>query len=131
MEDINHNVSLTSGELANLWTQYMNDSLSICVLNHSIKNVQDKDIKEILQFALSIAEPHIEKITEFLKQEKYPVPKGFTIEQDINLNAPPLIFRYFYVGLYAYHDITWDDRLCRSSRNFSSRRPNHLFYRMQ
>jgi uncharacterized membrane protein YtjA (UPF0391 family) len=109
VEDINHNVSLTSGELANLWTQYMNDSLSICVLNHSIKNVQDKDIKEILQFALSIAEPHIEKITEFLKQEKYPVPKGFTIEQDINLNAPPLFsdtFMLVYMHIMTLHGMT-------------------------
>ncbi|ESU33109.1 hypothetical protein G3A_08675 [Bacillus sp. 17376] len=109
MEDINHNVSLTSGELANLWSQYMNDSLTICVLNHSIKNVKDVGIKEILQFALSIAEPHIVKIKEFLKQENYPVPKGFTIEQDINLNAPPLFsdtFMLVYMHIMTLHGMT-------------------------
>jgi uncharacterized membrane protein YtjA (UPF0391 family) len=109
VEDINHNVSLTSGELANLWSQYMNDSLSICVLSHSIKKVQDNDIKEILQFALSIAEPHIVKIKEFLKQEKYPVPKGFTLEQDINLNAPPLFsdtFMLVYMHIMTLHGMT-------------------------
>lgn len=109
MEDINHNVSLTSGELANLWTQYMNDSLTICVLNHSIKNVQDEDIKEILQFALSLAESHIVKIKEFLKQENYPIPKGFTIEQDINLTAPPLFsdtFMLVYMHIMTLHGMT-------------------------
>ncbi|OAS86854.1 MULTISPECIES: DUF3231 family protein [Metabacillus] len=90
MENINHNVELTSAEIANLWTQYMNDSLSICILYHSIDKAQDEDIKEVLKFALKIAENHIDKIKEFLKQENFPVPKGFTKEEDVNLNAPPL-----------------------------------------
>ena len=109
MEDINHHVSLTSGELANLWSQYMNDSLSICVLKHSINKIQDEDIKEILEFALSIAEPHIVKIKGFLQQENYPVPKGFTLEQDINLNAPPLFsdtFMLIYMHIMTLHGMT-------------------------
>jgi hypothetical protein len=109
VEDINHNVSLTSGELANLWTQYMNDSLTICVLNHSIKNVQDEDIRDILQFALSLAKAHIVKIKEFLKQENYPVPKGFTVERDINLTAPPLFsdtFMLIYMHIMTLHGMT-------------------------
>ena len=109
MEDINHNVSLTSGELANLWNQYMNDSLTICLLNHSLKNVKDSEIKEILQFALSLAEPHIEKIKEFLKKENYPIPKGFTIEQDVTLNAPPLFsdtFMLVYMHIMTLHGMT-------------------------
>lgn len=109
MKDIDHNVSLTSGELANLWSQYMNDSLSICVLKHSINKIQDEDIKEILEFALSIAEPHIVKIKEFLQRENYPVPKGFTLEQDINLNAPPLFsdtFMLVYLHIMTLHGMT-------------------------
>jgi uncharacterized membrane protein YtjA (UPF0391 family) len=109
VEDTNHKVSLTSGELANLWTQYMNDSLSICVLSHSINKIQDEDIKEILQFALSIAEPHIIKIKEFLQQENYPVPEGFTLDQDINLNAPPIFsdtFMLVYMHIMTLHGMT-------------------------
>jgi hypothetical protein len=30
VEESIHNVPLTTGEIANLWTQYMNDSLAIC-----------------------------------------------------------------------------------------------------
>jgi hypothetical protein len=90
MEEVNHNVELTSAELANLWTQYINDSSSICILSHSIEKAKDEDIKEILLFALNLAKTHIEKITEFFNQEKFPIPKGFTLEEDVNLNAPPL-----------------------------------------
>jgi len=91
VDNISHNaIQLTSAELANLWTQYMNDSLSICILTHSIEKVKDEDIKEILEFARSLAESHIVKITGFLNQENYPIPKGFSLEEDVNLNAPPL-----------------------------------------
>ncbi|MDQ0245158.1 hypothetical protein J2S09_002734 [Bacillus fengqiuensis] len=90
MENISHNVELTSAEIANLWTQYINDSLSICVLTHSIQQAKDQDIKEVFEFALSLAEFHIAKITEFFNQNNFPIPKGFSIEEDVNLNAPPI-----------------------------------------
>jgi hypothetical protein len=90
VENINHNVELTSAEIANLWTQYMNDSLSICILTHSIDKARDEEIKDILEFALSLAESHIEKLTAFFNQENFPIPKGFTKEEDLNINAPPL-----------------------------------------
>jgi hypothetical protein len=90
VENGSHNVELTSAEIANLWSQYMNDSMSICILTHSIKRAKDKEIKEVLEFALSIAESHISKLTQIFKQENFPVPKGFSIEDDVNLDAPSL-----------------------------------------
>lgn len=90
MGNISHKVELTSAEIANLWTQYMNDTLSICILTHSIEKAEDKDIKEVLEFALSLAESHIVKIKEFFNQIHFPIPKGFSIEEDVNLNAPPI-----------------------------------------
>jgi Protein of unknown function (DUF3231) len=65
VEESIHNVPLTTGEIANLWTQYMNDSLAICVLSHTIETTQDKKVMEILEFARSLSEAHIEKITHF------------------------------------------------------------------
>lgn len=73
--NISHNVELTSAEIANLWTQYMNDSLSICILTHSIKHAKDQDVKEILEFALSLAESHIGKIRVFFNKNNFPIPK--------------------------------------------------------
>ncbi|WP_391560627.1 DUF3231 family protein [Robertmurraya sp.] len=90
MESINHNVELISAEIANLGTQYINDTLSICILTHSIEKAKDEDIKEVLEFALSIGKSHIVQITEFLNKENFLIPKGFSVEEDINLNAPAL-----------------------------------------
>ncbi|WP_079508377.1 DUF3231 family protein [Mesobacillus jeotgali] len=109
MKDITHKVSLTSGELANLWTQYMNDSLSICILTHSINNLQDEDIRSLLEFALSIANPHLVKIEDFLTQAGFPIPKGFTLEEDVNLNAPSLFsdtFMLVYMHIMTLHGMT-------------------------
>lgn len=90
MEHTRNQVELTSAEIANLWTQYMNDSLSICIFTHSIANSKDEEIKEILTFALRLAESHIKNITEFMDQEKIPIPKGYSLQKDMNVNAPPL-----------------------------------------
>ncbi|RVT57219.1 DUF3231 family protein [Niallia taxi] len=85
-----HKVELTSAEIANLWTQYMNDSSSICILTHSIQVAKDEEIKVILEFARSLAESHIEKLTEFFKLEKFQVPKGYSVREDVHVNAPAL-----------------------------------------
>ncbi|MGM0878302.1 MAG: DUF3231 family protein [Bacillota bacterium] len=110
MENINHNVRLSSSELAALWTQFQNDSLTICFIDHSLKNVVDQDIREVLELAIGLSKSHIEKIKEFFNQDNYPFPKGFT-KEDVNLDAPPLfsdplILDYMYVmtlqGLTGY-----------------------------
>ncbi|MFC0270579.1 DUF3231 family protein [Metabacillus herbersteinensis] len=109
MDNISHNVRLSSSELANLWTQYMNDTLEICIFTHSIDKVQDEDIRGILEFALSIAESHVIKIKDFLNLENYPVPKGFTKKEDVNLNAPPLFtdtFMLVYMHVMTLHGLT-------------------------
>ena len=109
MEDISHKVSLTSSELANLWSQYMNDTLAICFFNHSIKKGQDKDILAILEFALGIAESHVVQLKEFFHQANFPIPKGFTLENDVNLSAPPLFtdtFMLVYLHVMTLHGLT-------------------------
>ncbi|UOR13450.1 DUF3231 family protein [Halobacillus amylolyticus] len=108
--DQKNNGRLSSSELASLWTQFMSDSMSICFVNHSLEYVKDKDVRNILEFALGLSQSHIDKITAFLKEDGYPVPKGFT-KEDVNVNAPPLfsdslLLVYMYVmtlhGLTGY-----------------------------
>ena len=101
MENTSHNVRLAASEIGNLWTQFLNDSQSVCVFTYFLENVKDKEIKSILQLALSLSEEHIVKIKEFLVQENYPIPQGFT-KEDVKLNAPPLFSDTFMlVYLYA------------------------------
>lgn len=108
MENISHNPRLTSAEIANLWSQYMNDSMAACVVRYYLEKVEDKDIHQILEFALQLSQSHLKSIREFLDQEKYPTPVGFT-EEDINLNAPPLfsdLFMLFYMYIMTLHGLT-------------------------
>lgn len=96
MEDMKHNVRLTGPELSALWTQYLNDSMAICVLTYALESCKDKDIYAVIEYALSLSKSHIRKITDALKEEKYPLPTGFTME-DVNLNAPPLFSETFWM----------------------------------
>ncbi|TYS18614.1 DUF3231 family protein [Rossellomorea vietnamensis] len=129
VEKSTHIVSLSSAETANLWTQYINDSLSICMLTHAVSKVKDEEIKEVLNQSISMAQTHLSKITEFFNREGQPIPKGFTIENEYESSS--FVYGYFRTGLYTCHDPSWNDRICRCCREFSKRRPDRLFYGMQ
>ncbi|RPF51071.1 DUF3231 family protein [Aquisalibacillus elongatus] len=110
MEKSIHDARLTSSEIANLWTQYMNDSMSICVMKHFLIHAQDEEVKSILEFALELSHRHLDKIKIFLEGDQYPVPIGFT-DDDVDLEAPPifsdkLVIHYMYImtvhGLSGY-----------------------------
>ncbi|MFC5464872.1 DUF3231 family protein [Lederbergia graminis] len=105
----NH-IQLTSAEIAIIWTAYMNDSMSKCVLNYFQHIVGDKDIRRIVELAYNTSSAHIEKLTELYQVEKLPLPTGFT-EEDVNVNAPrlytdPFLLQYIThmarVGMLAY-----------------------------
>ncbi|MGM0920517.1 MAG: DUF3231 family protein [Bacillota bacterium] len=102
--------NLTSAEIACLWTSYMNDSMSNCILAFFLEHAEDKEIIPVIQNAYDLTVAHLKKITVIFKEEAIPVPTGFTSE-DVNLNAPRLytdLFMLTYlnhmakVGLLAY-----------------------------
>jgi hypothetical protein len=64
-----HNVRLTAPELANLWSQYQNDTMAICVFKYMFKITEDASIRPILEFSMGIAERHIAVIREFFTKE--------------------------------------------------------------
>ncbi|MCT2535452.1 DUF3231 family protein [Aquibacillus koreensis] len=80
---------LTSVEIANLWTQYLNDTMSICVITHLLEHCEDKETIKILETALDLSNSHVKKIELFLKKENYPIPEGFS-KNDLDLKAPRL-----------------------------------------
>ncbi|WP_462411556.1 DUF3231 family protein [Neobacillus sp. Marseille-QA0830] len=95
-----HHARLTAPEMANIWTQFQNDSMAICIYTYVLNFVEDVSIRPILELALSLAKGHISKIKEFFIAEKFPVPHGFT-EDDVNLEAPRLFSDEFCVT-YTY-----------------------------
>lgn len=88
------NMQLTSAEIASIWTAYINDSMSIRVLEFMIKYTEDPDIKSVLQFAYTISSENIEQIKTIFEKESFKSPVGFT-EEDINMDAPWLFTDMF------------------------------------
>ncbi|MGX1372929.1 hypothetical protein RKD56_000007 [Priestia megaterium] len=80
---------LTSPEIANLWTHYIRETLSVCVNKYMLHTIQDSEIHSLFQTALQYSLNHIDTLRALFKKEKFPIPNGFT-EEDINLEAPPL-----------------------------------------
>ncbi|MFP5116059.1 DUF3231 family protein [Bacillaceae bacterium C204] len=95
-----HHARLTAPEIANLWSQYQNDSMAICVFKYMIKYVEDVSIRPILESALKLAGAHITKIKDFFYKEKFPIPHGFT-DDDVDLSAPRLYSDEFFLS-YTY-----------------------------
>ncbi|WP_099156861.1 DUF3231 family protein [Virgibacillus ndiopensis] len=90
-----HHTKLTSAELSQLWTSFQNDSGSICILKYFLKTVEDSEIQSILDHALQLSQSHIQKLTTIFTEENYPLPKGFSKDQDLNIDAPRLFSDVF------------------------------------
>jgi hypothetical protein len=108
--DTEHHKNLTSAEIAQLWSTYMNDSMAICVLSYYLKNTQDIQISTIIKQAIDISKKHTYEIERLFVQENYAVPLGFT-EDDVTEQSPPLFYDTFFlyylkqmsrVGMAAY-----------------------------
>ena len=92
-----HNIRLTSAEIANLWGAYMGNSMTVCILQYFNQHLEDAEIKEVVLYALSLAQKHVSTITDIFRHEGFPIPVGFT-DEDVNLNAPRLFSDTFYLN---------------------------------
>lgn len=96
MEISHENVKLTAAELAYLWTTYLSDSMSVCVIQYFLQHIEDENIKQLLMHSLDLSQQHIEIIQNIFKEEGIWIPIGFT-EQDVNLKAKRLFSDIFYL----------------------------------
>lgn len=104
-----HNIRLTSPEIASLWTAYMNNSMSNCVLKYFKEKTQDTEICSVLEFAIEIAETMLQNITDIYEKENHAIPVAFSESEDVNLNAPALYsdtFHLNFVHNMARHGMT-------------------------
>lgn len=104
-------IRLTATEITQLWTQYMNDSGSICMLTYFLEKAEDHEIKPIIEFALQLSASHIQKLQSIFKEENHVIPHGFKLEEDVDITAPRLysdtyILNYLHqmskIGLTVY-----------------------------
>lgn len=84
-----HNIQLTTPEIAGLWKSYMQSTAMLCVTKHFIQHNQDLEIKLILDEQADLLIKIIERTKKIFNEEKFPIPKGFS-DEDLNLSAPAL-----------------------------------------
>ncbi|KYG27800.1 DUF3231 family protein [Priestia endophytica] len=96
-----HPTQLTSAEIACIWTNYMQDSMSKCVLSYFLQTVEDEDIRPLIQWAYDISCTHIEELTTLFQTEQIPLPTGFT-DEDVNVNAPRLYTDAFMLNYLSH-----------------------------
>lgn len=90
-------VKLTAAELGYLWSTYIADSMSLCVINYFLVHIEDEDIHQLLKHAQDVSQQHLEIIQGILTEEGVQIPQGFT-EQDVNLQAKRLFSDIFYLN---------------------------------
>lgn len=93
--------NLTSAEMGKLWATYTGNTMAKYVLSYYLNNVEDEDIKKVLEYALGLANTYVKEIGEIFKQENFPIPVGFTVK-DVNLDAPRLFSDEFYLYYLQY-----------------------------
>ncbi|KRE82434.1 hypothetical protein ASG89_14350 [Paenibacillus sp. Soil766] len=94
-----HNIRFTSAEMATLWTTYINESMAKCVLRYFLCNVEDAEIKSVIELASENSDKHIHELSKLFISEDFPIPKGFT-DEDVNMNAKRLFsdnFSLYYI----------------------------------
>ncbi|MCH1625611.1 DUF3231 family protein [Ferdinandcohnia quinoae] len=91
-------IRLSSPEIGGLWSTYMQDSMTVCLLKYFLHHMQDNDIKPLLKKALNQTCFQLKQIEEIFLKEKIPIPDGFS-DKDINLSAPPLFYDLFALTL--------------------------------
>ena len=97
-----HHPDLTSAEVASLWTQFMNETMGLCINRYMLEKVEDSNIRSLFEYAIHLGENHVEKIKTFLSSDKFPIPQGFT-DDDVNINTPRLFTDQFCLHFFKYH----------------------------
>lgn len=91
-------IRLTAAEMSSMWSQYMSDTASVCVLTYFLAHVEDAEVRPIIEFALNSSKTNIAFLQDFFRKESFPVPIGFN-EQDVDILAPKL-FSDTYILMY-------------------------------
>lgn len=98
---MNPTEKLTAAEMGKLWATYMGNSMSKQILSYFLQHVEDEDIKNLLENALTLVHDFMNTIEGIFEKESFPKPVGFT-ENDVNLGAPRLFEDEFYVHYLKY-----------------------------
>lgn len=54
-------IPLTAPEMGGLWSQYMSDTLAVCVMRYFLEKVKDEEVRPIIEWTLDRKIPKKEK----------------------------------------------------------------------
>jgi hypothetical protein len=91
-----HNARLTSAEIANLWSSYMQYTMLRCVMKYFQAIATDDAISNLVTEFQDRIEKRINGAIELLTMAQLPIPFGFS-DSDVNVDAPPLFSEAFLV----------------------------------
>jgi hypothetical protein len=94
-------IRLTAAEISGLWTQYINDTLASCINSYFLENVEDKEVRPVIEFALDTSKQNLKLMEEIFEKDQFPLPIGFT-DADVNIKAPKL-FSDIFMLVYLRH----------------------------
>lgn len=92
-----HNVKLPAADVGHLWTFYQNDTMAICTIKAFLAQVEDEQVRSVLDFSLQLAQAHVQKLRAFFSEEQIPIPDGFSEQDDLMKDAPRLFTDDFYL----------------------------------
>jgi hypothetical protein len=92
---------LTAAEMGKLWTTYLGNSMGTLVLNYYLKNVEDVEIKKVLETGVVMSQSYVNTIKSIFTQADFPIPIAFT-DEDVDLGAPRLFYDEFYLHYLQY-----------------------------
>jgi len=93
---VTHATQLTSGEIASLWTTYMESRLVICVYRYFLNNVNDPAIQALINTDCNVLNQRAAWIGDTFRREEIPVPTGFA-DADVDTGAARLFTDPFYL----------------------------------
>lgn len=92
---------LCSSEISGIWNSYIGENQFVCLIKYFTNRVDDNETRDILQYALDLSNQRMNILTNLFKEEKLPVPKGFT-DEDVDINAPRLFTDTLYLQYLSY-----------------------------
>jgi len=97
MPGMEKSIRLSSSDLSNLYNAYINNTMGICIMTYFLHNVEDTEVRPIVEESLRISSAHLEDITGLFNKEGIVIPTGFPSEKHVNLQADKLFHDPFYL----------------------------------
>ncbi len=94
---MNSSIKLSSAEISNLWSTYVNDSLTVCLMTHFKETVENQDITPLIDETIQVATNHMNTLKTLFNLENIVIPTGFPVEKHVITNAPKLFSDLFYL----------------------------------